>query len=298
MKGETSMTTFDTPEPISVTVELGVGDIRIAASDRADTVVDVRPSNPAKKADVSAAQQTKVEYAGGRLDVRAPKRWRQWTPWGGHESVAVQIDVPAGSRLSGESSVASVSCSGRIGSCRFRTGVGDIRVGEAGPIELVTGAGDITVDRVEGRAEVKTGSGAVRIRGVDGTAVVRNGNGETWIGEVTGEARVSAANGAISVDVAHEGVVAKTANGSVRLGEVERGTVVAQSAFGTVEVGVREGVAAWLDLDTKFGHVKNDLDAADRPGPAEDAVEVHASTSFGDISIRRSFAHQSHVERG
>ena len=292
------MTTFDTPEPISITVELGVGDIRIAASDRADTVADVRPSNPAKKTDVSAAQQAKVEYAGGRLDIRAPKRRRQWSPWGGHESVDVQIDVPSGSTLSGESSVASLSCSGRIGSCRFRTGVGDIRVEEAGPIELVTGAGDITVDRVEGRAELKTGSGAVRIRGVDGTAVVRNGSGETWIGEVTGDARVSAANGTISVDVAHEGVVAKTANGSVRLGEVERGTVVAQSAFGAVEVGVREGVAAWLDLDTKFGHVKNDLESADRPGPGEDAVEVHASTSYGDVSIRRAFAHQSHAERG
>jgi hypothetical protein len=292
------MTTFDTPEPISITVELGVGDIRIAASDRADTAVDVRPSDPAKKADVAAAQQARVEYAGGRLEIRAPKRWRQWSPWGGHESVDVQIDVPAGSTLSGESSVASLSCTGRIGSCRFRTGVGDIRVEEAGPIELVTGAGDITVDRVDGRAEVKTGSGAVRIRSVDGTAVVRNGNGETWIGEVTGDARVSAANGAISVDVAHEGVVAKTANGGVRLGEIERGAVVAQSAFGAVEVGVREGVAAWLDLDTKFGDVKNELDAADRPGPGEDAVEVHASTSYGDVSIRRSFAHQSHAERG
>ena len=292
------MTTFDTPEPISVTVDIGVGEVRIAASDRADTVVDVRPSNPAKKADVSAAQQTRVEYAGGRLDIRAPKRWRQWTPWGGHESVVVQIEVPAGSRLSGESSVASVSSSGRIGSCRFRNGVGDIRVDEAGPIDLVTGAGDITVDRVEGRAEVKTGSGAVRIRSIDGTAVVRNGNGETWIGEVAGEARVSAANGTISVDLAHAGVVAKTANGSVRLGEVERGTVVAQSSFGAVEVGVRGGVAAWLDLDTKFGHVKNDLDATERPRADEEAVEIHAHTSYGDISIRRSFAHQSGAHRG
>jgi Putative adhesin len=292
------MRTFDTPEPISITVGLGVGDIRIAASDRADTAVDVRPSDPAKKADVSAAQQTKVEYAGGRLDIRAPKPWRKWTPWGGHGSVDVRIDVPAGSTLSGESSVGSLSCSGRIGSCRFRIGVGDIRVEEAGPIELVTGAGDIDVDAVERGAEVKTGSGAVRIRSVDGTAVVRNGNGETWLGEVTGDARVSAANGNISVDVAREGAVAKTANGNVRLGDVERGTVVAQSAFGAIEVGVREGVAAWLDLDTKFGHVKNDLDVADRPGRGEDAVEVHASTSYGDISVRRSFAHKSHAERG
>jgi hypothetical protein len=83
-------------------------------------------------------------------------------------------------------------------------------------------------------------------------------------------------------------VAAKTANGHVRLGEVERGAVVAHSAFGTVEVGVRSGVAAWLDLDTKFGTVQNDLEATERPGPGEEAVEVHARTSFGDITINRS----------
>ena len=43
------MPTFDTPEPITVTLELGVGDVRITASDRADTVVEVRPSDPAKE---------------------------------------------------------------------------------------------------------------------------------------------------------------------------------------------------------------------------------------------------------
>ena len=58
------MRTFDTPEPISVTVELGVGDLRIVASDRTDTMVEVRPSDAAKKADVTAAEQTRVEYAG------------------------------------------------------------------------------------------------------------------------------------------------------------------------------------------------------------------------------------------
>ena len=63
------MPTFDTPEPISVTLEVGVGDIRIVASDRTDTIVDVRPSDPAKKSDVTAAELTRVEFADGRLIV-------------------------------------------------------------------------------------------------------------------------------------------------------------------------------------------------------------------------------------
>ena len=36
--------------------------------------------------------------------------------------------------------------------------------------------------------------------------------------------------------------------------------------------------------------MQNDLDAAERPESGEDAVEVRARTSFGDITVRRSYA--------
>jgi hypothetical protein len=50
------MPTFDTPEPIAVHLEIGVGEIRIAAAARTDTVVEIRPADPAKKGDVTAAE--------------------------------------------------------------------------------------------------------------------------------------------------------------------------------------------------------------------------------------------------
>jgi Putative adhesin len=284
------MPTFDTPEPISVTVELGVGDLRIVASDRPDTMVEVRPSDPAKEADVTAAEQTRVEYAGGRLLIKAPKSWRQFTRRGGGESVDVQVELPAGSQLRGETGVAALRCQGRLAECRYKTGVGDVQLDQAGAVQLRTGIGDITVERAGGDAEVTTGSGAVRIDGIDGTAVVKNSNGDTWLGRVTGDLRVNAANGRISVDQASGAVAAKSANGDIRLGEVAHGAVLAQTGFGKVEIGIREGVAAWLDLNTRFGTVHNDLDTADRPGPGEDAVEVRARTAFGDITIHRSSA--------
>jgi Putative adhesin len=288
------MPSFNTPEPISVTVEVGVGDIRIVASDRTDTTVEVRPGDATKKADVAAARQTRVEYDSGRLLIKAPKGWRQYTLRGGGESIEVQIDLPAGSHLRGEAGIGAFHCTGRLGGCHFTTGVGEIHVDEAGdPLEIKTGAGDITVGRAAGGAAVTAGSGAVRIRNIDGTAVIRNANGDTWIGEAAGDVRVNAANGKIVVDRAHGGVTAKTANGDVRLGEVARGTVVAETAFGKVEVGIREGVTAWLDLRTRFGNVHNDLEDAERPEAADHAVEVRAHTSFGDITIRRAPALQA-----
>jgi DUF4097 and DUF4098 domain-containing protein YvlB len=284
------MPTFDTSEPISVTVELGVGDLRIVASDRTDTTVEVRPSDPAKQADMTAAEQTRVEYASGRLLIKAPKSWRRYTPRGGGESVDVQIELPAGSHLRADTGVAALRCQGRLGECRYKTGAGDIQLNQAAAVQLRTGIGDITLEQADGDAELSTGSGSVRIGRIDGTAVIKNSNGDTWIGQVSGDLRANAANGRISVDRARETVAAKSANGDVRLGEVAHGAVLAQTALGKVEIGIRDGVAAWLDLNTRYGRVHNDLDPTERPGPSEDAVEVRARTSFGDITITRAVA--------
>ena len=282
------MPTFDTPDPISVSVELGVGDIRIDASDRTDTVVEVRPSDPTKKAHVAAAEQTRVEYANGHLTVHGPTGWRGWMPRRGEGSLDISIAVPTGSVLRVEAGVAGLRCSGRLGECRYKVGVGDVSFEETGPVDVKTGVGDITLERATGKVDVVTSTGAVRIGRVEGTAFVKNSNGDTWIGESIGETRVSAGNGSISIDAAREGVVAKSARGDVRIGEVAGGAIVAQTAFGAVEVGIQDGVAAWLDLQTRFGHVRNDLEVSGNPDPGENTVEVHANTSFGDITIQRS----------
>jgi DUF4097 and DUF4098 domain-containing protein YvlB len=265
------MPTFDTPEPISVNLELGVSDLRIVASDRADTVVEVEPSDPAKPSDVTAAEKTSVEYANGVLHIKAPKGWKRYSFRGGGESIGVRIELPTGSHLRGDVGVADLRGSGTLGECRYKCG-----------------AGDITLEQIAGATELTTGTGAVRVDRIGGSATVKNGNGDTWIGEVVGDLQVKAANGDIGVDRAGAGVTAKSANGDIHLDEVTGGSVVSQTACGKVDVAVRAGVSAWLDLHTGFGHVRNLLDASERPGPAEDTVEVRARTSFGDITIRRA----------
>jgi hypothetical protein len=283
------MTTFDTPEPISATVEVGVGDVRIEASDRADTTVDVRPSDPGRRGDVAAAEQTRVELANGQLLVKGPTGWRQWVSKRG-DSVDVTIALPARSGVRVEVGVGAVRGGGRLGDARCKVGVGDVSLAETGSLDVKTGAGDVSVEAAAGKTVVETGSGRIRIGRIGGPAVVKNANGDTWIREVAGEGRVRAANGDIAIDVAGAGVVAKTANGSVRLGEVSDGAVEVHTAFGDLEVGVHDGVAAWLDLHTSFGNMVNELDEAADPGAGEATVQVRASTSYGDIRIHRSSA--------
>jgi DUF4097 and DUF4098 domain-containing protein YvlB len=126
----------------------------------------------------------------------------------------------------------------------------------------------------------------VRLRELDASAVVKNSNGDTWVGVAGGDLRLNAANGRIAVDVARASVVAKSANGDVRLGEVARGSVVLETQLGDLEVGIREGTAAWLDVSSTAGRVHNALDATDDPEPSAETVEVRARTTVGDVVIR------------
>ena len=281
------MPTYETPEPISLTLELGVGDVRINAGDRADTVVEVRPSDEADESDVTAAQQVRVDYANGTLQVTGPKA-RAFDFSRKTRSVEVAIELPAGSRVSAQMQMGDFLGAGRLGECRFKTSAGNVRLERTGPLHVDTSAGHVTVGGVAGDAEISTGSGKVQIGEVEGSAVVRNSNGDTAIDAVSGDVQVRTANGGISVDRAGAGVDAKTSNGSIRLGEVARGSAVLETAMGDLEIGIPEGTAAWLEVNTKFGHVRNMLENASRPEEADETVEVRGRTSYGDIMIHRS----------
>jgi hypothetical protein len=279
------MPTFDTPEPIAAIIDIAGGHVRIHASDRADTVVEVRPSDAAEDADVQAAGQTQVEYANGQLLVKAPKN-KIRSLFGRTASIDLTVELPGGSRIDARA-WGDLRSEGRIGESTFDIAAGSIRLDQTGRLKLRTGAGDVSVGRSGGHTDVTTSAGKIRIGEIDGPAVIKTANGDITVGEVTGDVRLKTANGDITVDRALAGVDARTAFGSVRIGEVVRGSVVLETSFGELELGVREGTAAWLDASSQHGSVRSDLDAIDSPEQADETVEVRARTSYGDIVIRR-----------
>jgi hypothetical protein len=280
------MPTFPTPEPITAVLDVTAGHVQIRASDRTDTVVEVRPSDETRDADVGAAAQTQVEFSGGRLSVRAPKN-RLWSLIGRPPSIDVTIELPTDSRVDARG-WANYRSQGRLGEVSFETAAGSIRLDQAAALKLRTAAGDVSVGRAGGHTDVSTSTGKIWIGEIDGAAVVKTANGDITIGEAADDVRLNTANGDITVHRALAAVSAKTAYGSVRVGEVVRGSVVLETGFGELELGVREGTAAWLDVSSQHGTVRSDLAAGDGPGDAEDTVEVRARTGYGDIVIRRS----------
>lgn len=280
------MPSYDTYEPISVLLDVYAGFVQILASDRLDTVVDVRPSDPNDSSDVEVAQKTRVDYADGVLTIRGPKRTFDFSKK--TRSVDIVIELPTGSKVDADVTAGSTRTTGVLGETEIDMSAGHVHVDRTGPLKIDTGAGQVRVGAVSGNAEVKTGSGHVRVGSVAGSLTVKNSNGNTEIGTVDGELRARAANGDITAERVGGALEAKSAMGSLIIGEVVRDTATLSTAMGSIEVGIAQGTAAWLDTKTSFGRVHNSLSGSEGPGDAAETVKITAHTSFGDITVRRA----------
>src|SRR5689334_2764989 len=218
-----SLSNFSTPSPIAVALDLYVADVRFAVSDRTDTIVEVRPSDPDKAADVKAAENTRVEYdeASRTLSIVSRKPRSRFVNFSSKrpESIDVIIRLPSDSDVRGEADLGDLVADGVLGTVAFKTGLGAVQLEETGPLNLR--------------------------------------NGKVRVGEVTGPATVRVSNGSVIVDHALSDITAENSNGEVRIGEVVRGKVSATTKNGSVEIGVRQGSAAWLELNTGVGRVYN-----------------------------------------
>ncbi|WP_214325058.1 DUF4097 family beta strand repeat-containing protein [Nonomuraea sediminis] len=283
------MPTFDTPEPITAVIDFATGSVRVSASERTDTVVTVHPSDPTDVTDVEAAENTRIDFVAGRLVIKGPKQktwsWTSWMSWGG--SIEVHVELPDGSRVESTGN-GDFRGDGRLGEARLSSTMGDIWLEETGRLQLKTSHGNVSVTRCGGHTDVTTSNGEIDIREIDGTAVVKTSNGNITLGRVIGDARLNTAYGEITVGSALAGVGAKTAAGDVRIGEVVRGAVLLETGYGNLDLGIRLGTAAWLDVSSQYGDVQVALDEAEGPGDFTDTVEVRARTGYGDIAIHRA----------
>jgi DUF4097 and DUF4098 domain-containing protein YvlB len=280
------MPKFDTPEPITANIEPGVGSVTVVAGDRVDTVVEIRPTNPDNAADIDAAARTTVDFAGNTLTVRGP-RYNPLIGPSKNRSIDVTVELPAGSHVHGKTGMGDLTATGRLGDVSYKTGLGHVQFDEAAALSVSSGTGNVLGNRVTGKASVTT-AGRLHVSELAGRGELKNSNGDTVVGAAHAPVKVRAANGDITVEEAADDVDAKTANGAVRVLDAARGSITLETAMGEIEIGIREGSAAWLDVTTKFGKVRNEMTASGAPAEHADKVEIHASTGFGDVTVRRA----------
>jgi DUF4097 and DUF4098 domain-containing protein YvlB len=280
------MPTYSTSSPIDLAINLQVGAIEVVAGDRSDTVVTVSATNPTKAVDVRGAQDTKVDFDAQRLTITGPRPRLSWL--GPTESVDVRVELPAGSRLTSEIAVGGVSTIGRLGATRIKSSMGSVDVEAAADLWLRASHGTATVGAADGHVEITADHGQINVGTITGDAILKASHGSIRIGESGGDVDAKLSYGDLEITTALASVTANTAYGSVQIAEVSSGSIQVESGFGQVTIGVRQGVAAWLDLSSKGGHVRNELDGDHAPAEHEQAVAVRARTQYGNISIRRA----------
>ncbi|MEO5921473.1 MAG: DUF4097 family beta strand repeat-containing protein [Pseudolysinimonas sp.] len=280
------MPEYQTDGPIDVAIDVVMGRVEVTASERTDVDVRVEPSNPSKKSDVRAAAETVVEYLDGRVTVAAPRKYSRLIGPGKSESVDVTIDVPNGSRITAENSFGKVVTHGSLGATRIKSSSGDVSVERAEHLEVHASSGEVVIGHLDGDLELTSGNGATRIDYLGGTAALKSSNGDIHIGVAGGALTAKLANGSIDIREALDSVTARSSYGKIRIDEVSSGVIQLDASYGEVLVGIRHGVAAWLDIQSKNGVARNGMSDDDGPSGSEGTVEVRVRTNYGDITVQ------------
>ena len=179
---------FDTPGAISAVLDVPAGRVRFIAADRADTAVEVLPANASKGRDVTAAEQTTVEYADGVLRIETPAKNRYLGPPG---SIEVTVQLPAGSRVEAKAASAEFRAVGRLGDVAVEGAYRQIKLDEAASVRLTAIDGDVEVGRLNGPAEISTARGDIRIaEAARGTVVLRTQSGDISVVAAAGVSAV------------------------------------------------------------------------------------------------------------
>jgi DUF4097 and DUF4098 domain-containing protein YvlB len=280
------MPIFTTPGPIDLAIHLPVGAVDVIASDRTDTVVTVSPTNPARELDRKGAEATTVEFDGERLTITGPKP--RFTIVGPSESIDIRVELPSGSRLTADAPNGPVRTTGALGATRIKNSMGPIDLETTGDLWLRAGHGNVKVGTANGDVEITADHGQIRLGAATGESTLKASHGSITVAESGGDLEAKLSYGDLEITRALAGVTAKTAYGSIQLLDVSSGAVSVDSGYGQIRIGVRAGVPAWLDLSSKNGHVRNQLDTERAPEPTEQTVAVRARTQYGDITIERT----------
>ncbi|MCA2204141.1 DUF4097 family beta strand repeat-containing protein [Streptomyces griseoincarnatus] len=176
---------FETPAPISVVLDVTAGRVRFVAADRADTVVQVLPVDASRSRDTQAAEQTTVEYRDGVLRIDGPQAKNQLL--GPSGSVAITVQLPAGSRVEAKAVGAELRGEGRLGDVVLEGAQGPVELDETASARLTVLAGDVSVGRLDGPAEISTQKGDIRVtEALRGTVTLRTEHGDITVGAARG----------------------------------------------------------------------------------------------------------------
>jgi hypothetical protein len=278
---------FEATGPIEIDVVVGAGRIEVKLSERPGVRVSVRYDTdaadqwipglsgllnwvsdqfgtPSEGSPDDAVRQTRIDLTGSRLVVRTPKP----LPMRG-VPLAVVIEAPNGSHVESKSGSATLAVTG-----------------SAGRLNVISGTGDVSVDRADGVASVKGGSAAVRLGPMMGGVRVKSGSGDIEVSSVGGRSALFTGSGDVWLGAVQSDVMVRTGTGDVTVADAACGAIELVTGSGELRVAVRAGTAAMVDLVSHAGQARSELDVSTTPPEGKEAkLTVRGRTGSGNAVI-------------
>jgi len=183
----------------------------------------------------------------------------------GHDgdNVQFEIQVPASTRLSVETSGGGITISGLRDAARLSTSGGGISVRDhVGDVDTDTSGGGIRLRDVKGKVRANTSGGGVVAEGIDGPVRAESSGGSIELARVSGD------------------IDAETSGGGIRIDQAG-GRVHADTSGGGIEASFAKGNSKGGTLETSGGGIEVALDPE-----ADLAIEASGNAVRSDLPIR------------
>lgn len=215
-----------------------------------------------------AVEDVEVNRSGDVVLVRRPTLGASWF---GSSDVRAYIVVPPGTAVTFGLASCNARFRGDLGDLNGKTASGNVLAESVVTATVKTASGDVTIERVAGRADVASASGDLRLGVVEGDVGVTSASGDLRVERVMGNLRVS------------------TASGDARVERAEGSEINARSVSGDVWVGIPAGTRLEVDVNTLSGRVRFPprSAAADSGGSERRLVRFSAKTVSGDVEVAR-----------
>jgi hypothetical protein len=178
------MQTFTTPAPITAILDIPAGRIRLTADGQDSTIVEIRPSDPAKGRDVKLAEHITTAYSDGTLRIASAAGNRVL---GSSGSVEVTVHLPAGSSVQVKAASVQFTADGPLGAVTLDSAQATVNLDQAATARLTSTDGDITVARLDGDGDIRTMRGDIQVgEAAGGTLSLRTQTGSITVGAAAG----------------------------------------------------------------------------------------------------------------
>ncbi len=240
----------------------------------------------------SSEAEARRAFEGYAVVVARQGSWTQLTSPGGDFSVSLHVRAPRVTAVSISTMEGNVDVTGVSGSLDVESGAGRLTADRiAGNARLSTQGGAIDAGEIQGALEASTWVGNIKVRRVGGRAVLRSMGGVIDVLETGGAVRAETGGGSVLIAKAGGTVDALTAGGRIWIGAAD-GLVTARNGAGVIQVGsapaarcesgagriLLSNIAGSMQASTGFGSIEAVL-------PSRRTGDSYLATGNGDITL-------------